>query len=194
MGTQLNNFKNVDKRLRSELGDTEAKRVFSRAVYLFHIGANDYIYPSLFANSSTFQSNSKDRLSDFVISNLTAVIEVKKSSQELSFCWGLKGENERFCSFFQEVYKIGGRKFGFLNVGAYDCAPASLIVDRTKIGSCFKPITDLINLHNKKFPNVLKRLELELSGFKYALHDYHTSLSKRINNSLKYGKQIKITW
>lgn len=86
------------------------------------------------------------------------------------------------------MYKVGGRKFGFLNIGAYDCAPASLIIDQTNIGSCFKPITDLINLHNKKLPNVLKLLERDLSGFKYALHDYHTSLSERINNPLKYGK------
>ncbi|EOA39263.1 hypothetical protein CARUB_v10012268mg, partial [Capsella rubella] len=159
--TQLNNFKNVEKRLRSELGDSEAKRIFSRAVYLFHIGANDYIYPSLIANSSTFQSNSKEKYFDFVIGNTTDAIK--------------------------EVYKIGGRKFGFLNLGAYDCAPASLIIDRTKIGSCFKPLTELIDLHNKKFSNVLRQLERELSGFKYALHDYHASLSERINNPSKYG-------
>ncbi|KAF3521326.1 hypothetical protein F2Q69_00047024 [Brassica cretica] len=161
LGAQLNNFKNVEKRLRSELGDSEAKRIISRAVYLFHIGGNDYVYPILFANSSTFQSISKEKFSDFVFGNITAVIE--------------------------EAYKVGGRKFGFLNIGAYDCAPASLIIDRTKIGSCFKPITDLINMHNKKLPNVLERLESDLSGFKYALHDYHTSLSERINNPLKYG-------
>ncbi|CAN7018559.1 unnamed protein product [Brassica rapa subsp. trilocularis] len=106
LGAQLNNFKNVEKRLRSELGDSEAKRIISRAVYLFHIGGNDYVYPILFANSSTFKSSSKEKFSDFVLGNITAVIE---------------------------------------------------------------------------------RLESDLSGFKYALHDYHTSLSERINNRLKYG-------
>ncbi|KAL0696504.1 hypothetical protein Bca4012_063684 [Brassica carinata] len=161
LGAQLNNFKNIANSLRFELGDAEAKRIISRAVYLFHIGGNDYVYPILFANSSIFQSTTKEKFSDFVFGNITTVIE--------------------------EVYKIGGRKFEFLNIGAYDCAPASLIIDRAKIGSCFKPITDLINLHNKKLPNVLKLLERDLSGFKYALHDYHTSLSERINNPLKYG-------
>ncbi|KAG7600528.1 hypothetical protein ISN44_As06g046220 [Arabidopsis suecica] len=98
---------------------------------------------------------------DFVVGNTTAVIK--------------------------EVYKIGGRKFGFLNMGAYDCAPALLIIDQTKIGSCFKPVTELINLHNEKLRNGLRRLERELSGFKYAFHDYHTSLSERMNNPSKYG-------
>lgn len=76
MGTQLNNFKDVEKRLRSELGDADTKRVFSRAVYLFHIGVNDYFYP-FSANSSTFQSNSKEKFVDFVIGNTTSVIKVK---------------------------------------------------------------------------------------------------------------------
>ncbi|CAE5960167.1 unnamed protein product [Arabidopsis arenosa] len=160
LGTQLNNFKDVEKRLRSELGDADTKKVFSRAVYLFHIGVNDYFYP-FSANSSTFQSNSKEKFVDFVIGNTTSVVKT--------------------------LYKMGGRKFGFLNVGPYECAPSSLIRDRTKIGSCFKPATELIDMHNKKFPDVLRRLQRELSGFRYALHDYHSSISERINNPSKYG-------
>ena len=69
------------------------------------------------------------------------------------------------------MYKVGGRKFEFLNIGSYDCEPASLIIDRTNIGSSFKAITDLIDLHNKKILNVLEGLESDLFGFKYVLHD-----------------------
>lgn len=83
LGTQLNNFKDVEKSLRSELGDAETKRVFSRAVYLFHIGANDYFYP-FSANSSTFKSNSKEKFVDFVIGNITFVIEVNKNRKIIS--------------------------------------------------------------------------------------------------------------
>ncbi|CAE5960165.1 unnamed protein product [Arabidopsis arenosa] len=142
------------------LGEAEGKSVIARAVYLFHIGVNDYQYP-FSTNSSVFQSNPGEIYVDFVVGNTTAVIK--------------------------EVYKIGGRKFGFLNMGAYDCAPASLIIDQTKIGSCFKPVTELINLHNEKLRDGLRRLERELPGFKYALHDYHTSLSERMKNPSKYG-------
>ena len=91
------------------------------------------------------------------------------------------------CYVSQQVYKMGGRKFGFLNVGAYDCAPGASILDRTNIGSCFKPVTELVDLHNKKFADALSRLQRELSGFRYALHDYHTSLLERINNPSIYG-------
>ncbi|CAH8306186.1 unnamed protein product [Eruca vesicaria subsp. sativa] len=160
LGTQLKSFKNVERRLKSELGKAEVKMIFSRAVYLFHIGGNDLFYP-FSANSSLLQSNSKEAFVDFVIGNTTSVIK--------------------------QVYKMGGRKFGFLNVGAYDCAPGASILNRTNIGSCFNPVTELIDLHNKKFADALRRLQRELSGFRYALHDYHTSLLERINNPSKYG-------
>lgn len=87
------------------------------------------------------------------------------------------------------MYNIGGRKFGLLNTGPYDCAPASLVMDQRKIGSCFQPVTELINLHNKKLMDSLRQLKRELPGFKYALHDYHTSLSERINNPSNYGNK-----
>ncbi|CAA7018496.1 unnamed protein product [Microthlaspi erraticum] len=163
--TQLNNFKKVEKMLKSKLGEAEGKKIISRAVYLFSFGGNDYQFPFV-TNSSIFQFISKEKYVDFVVGNVTDVIK--------------------------EVYKIGGRKFGILNMGAFDCAPASLIGDRIKIGSCFKPVTELISLHNNKLLNSLRRLEHELFGFKYALHDFQTSLSERINNPSKYGfKEVK---
>ncbi|KAF2584033.1 hypothetical protein F2Q70_00037354 [Brassica cretica] len=38
LGSQLNNFENVEKMLKDRLGDAETKRIISRAVYLIHIG------------------------------------------------------------------------------------------------------------------------------------------------------------
>lgn len=75
MGTQLNSFKNVTQVLTSELGNAEARRVISKAVYLFHIGANDYQYP-FFANTSTFSTTTKEKFIEYVIGNTTNVIEV----------------------------------------------------------------------------------------------------------------------
>ncbi|XP_018451864.1 GDSL esterase/lipase 3 isoform X2 [Raphanus sativus] len=160
LGTQLNSFKNVVRSLKSGLGDAEAKKFLSRAVYLFSIGGNDLVYP-LVANSSLFKSNTKEKFVDFVIGNTTSMVK--------------------------EVYKMGGRKFGFLNMGAYECAPGISILDPTNIGSCSKPVAELIYLYNIKFPDALRRLQREISGFRYALHDFHTSLLERIHNPSKYG-------
>ncbi|CAN6810590.1 unnamed protein product [Brassica oleracea] len=43
---QCRGFKNATQVLRSKLGDGETRRVILKAVYLFHIGANDYQYIS----------------------------------------------------------------------------------------------------------------------------------------------------
>lgn len=85
LGTQLYSFKNVVRSLKSALGDAEAKTIFSRAVYLFYIGGNDLVYP-LVANSSLFQSNTKEKFVDFVIGNTKSVVEVKvKPKTDLKF-------------------------------------------------------------------------------------------------------------
>ncbi|KAH0904635.1 hypothetical protein HID58_044138 [Brassica napus] len=66
LGSQLNNFENVEKMLKDRLGDAETKRIISRAVYLIHIGPNDYFY-SFSVNASNFQSKTKDTFVDYVI-------------------------------------------------------------------------------------------------------------------------------
>jgi len=81
--TQLNNFKKVEEMLRSKLGDAEGKRVISRAVYLFHIGLNDYQYPFT-TNSSLFQSISNEKYVDYVVGNMTDVFKVKNFQK--GFC------------------------------------------------------------------------------------------------------------
>ncbi|ESQ48559.1 hypothetical protein EUTSA_v10022376mg [Eutrema salsugineum] len=144
LGSQLNNFKNVEKMFKEKLGDAETKRIISRAVYLIQIGPNDYFYP-FSVNASHFQSNSKDKFVDYVIGNTTTVIE--------------------------GIYKIGGRKFGIMNMGRLDCVPGMLTMDPTRIGSY---------------------LQRRLPGFKYSLFDSYTAGTEAMENPTKYGfKEVK---
>lgn len=53
---------------------------------------------------------------------------------------------------------MGGRKFGFLNVGVYDCVLVVLILDIVNIGFCNKLVIELIDLYNKKFLDGLRWL------------------------------------
>lgn len=53
--TQLSYFKNLEKQLSHNLGDNEAKKLVSNAVYLFSTGSNDYVKP-FFSNSTFFNS------------------------------------------------------------------------------------------------------------------------------------------
>ncbi|KAM3747001.1 hypothetical protein ACB098_05G005700 [Castanea mollissima] len=158
--TQLSYFKNFERLLSKKLDDAEAKSLLSRAVYLINIGANDYVVPFT-RNSSIFQSYSQKEYVDMVIGNLTFVIK--------------------------EIYKEGGRKFGFPNVAPLGCLPLGRALNSGKTYECKHELTALAKLHNKALSEVLQNLENELNGFRYSIADAYTILSERINNPLKYG-------
>ncbi|KAL4628249.1 hypothetical protein ACB092_05G223600, partial [Castanea dentata] len=158
--SQLNNFKNLESLLSKELGDAEAKELLFRAVYIINVGSSDYAVP-FSRNSSIFQSYTPEEYIDMVISNLTFVIE--------------------------EIYKKGGRKFGFPNLPPLGCLPLARALIPGNTGACKQELTALAILHNKALSEVLQKLENELNGFKYSITDTYTILSERINSPLKYG-------
>ncbi|EXB38254.1 GDSL esterase/lipase 5 [Morus notabilis] len=133
--TQLRFYKKVEARLRQKLGSAGAEVTLSKAVYLFSIGTNDYM--STFLTSSTILSTySKSEYIEMVIGNLTAVIK--------------------------EIYTLGGRKFGFMNLPEFGCFPGAL-------------------------SKQLMKLEKQLKGFKYSLYDLNSCLRQIVNHPSKYG-------
>ncbi|KAG5563169.1 hypothetical protein RHGRI_005803 [Rhododendron griersonianum] len=158
LNMQLIYFKNVKKVLEQHMGETEAKRILSTAVYLFSIGSNDYMLPFV-TNSNFFQLNSPEDYVKMVIGNITDVIK--------------------------EIYEAGGRKFAFVSLGPLDCAP--LVRVRNPAGECLQEVTALIKLHNTAFSKVLTKLEMQLQGFKYSNFDFYSSAMEIIENPSKYG-------
>ncbi|XP_015900704.3 GDSL esterase/lipase 2-like [Ziziphus jujuba] len=156
--TQLGYFENVSRQLRKKLGDAEAESLLSRAVYLFSVGGNDYLFP-FEINSTVLRSYSPEQFVGLVIGNITAVVK--------------------------EIYKTGGRKFGFVNMLPISCVPYSKAL--LGGGQCFEQITPYVELHNKELPKSLQKLERELKGFKYSLLPFYTFLEQRINHPSKYG-------
>ncbi|GMY34847.1 GDSL esterase/lipase 1-like [Fagus crenata] len=164
--TQLSHFKKLERQLRNKLEDAEAKILLAKAVYLISIGSNDYAIPFT-TNSSVLQSYSQKEYVDMVIGNLTFVIK--------------------------EIYKKGGRKFGFPNLVPLGCLPLARAANPGNTGTCMLELSALAKLHNKALSKVLPKLERQLNGFKYAIADFYTSLSERIDNPSKYGfKESKI--
>ncbi|KAM5553189.1 hypothetical protein ABKV19_025420 [Rosa sericea] len=155
--TQLSYFKNVEKQLSHKLGYAQAKTLLSSAVYLFSVGSNDYFAPLI---SEEF-SYSQEEYIGMVIGNITHVVK--------------------------EIYKKGGRKFGFLSLGPIGCHPALLAFRPEKIGICMEELTEEAQIHNKAILKVLHALEIKLKGFRYSYFDFYTSMSERLNNPTKYG-------
>ncbi|KAL6137364.1 hypothetical protein ACLB2K_062656 [Fragaria x ananassa] len=162
--TQLSYFKIVEKQLRHKLGYAQAKTLLSSAVYLFSVGSNDYIAPLQYNISKEFfESYSQEEFIGMVIGNITHVVK--------------------------EIYKKGGRKFGFLSLGPIGCHPALLVFQQPagKIGTCREKLTEMAQIHNKAISEALHALEIKLEGFRYSYFDFYTSMSERLNNPTKYG-------
>lgn len=91
------------------------------------------------------------------------------------------------CFFNQEIYKRGGRKFGFLNLVRIGCFPSMRDRKPGREGACTDKFTPMVKLHNRELAKVLVKLERQLKGFKYSKFDLYTSLEQRVNDPSKYG-------
>ncbi|XAR49843.1 hypothetical protein NMG60_11004000 [Bertholletia excelsa] len=158
---QRANFNKVKKMLEQKLGEEGAKKLFSRAIYLFSIGSNDYFSTFLTNSTSVFQIYCKSQYVGMVTGNSTTLLK--------------------------DIYKTGGRKFGFVNLGPLGCYPLARAMNLGNTGECLEELTTLVKLPNFNLPKVLKKLERRLQGFKYSIFDLYTSVSERMNSPSKYG-------
>ena len=86
----------------------------------------------------------------------------------------------------KEIYKEGGRKFAFLNVGPLGCVPLGrLLANGT--GSCLEEILVLGKLHNTALSVLLQKIEKQFKGFKYSLIDFYRLETDLIGHPSKYG-------
>ncbi|KAF8012820.1 hypothetical protein BT93_I0856 [Corymbia citriodora subsp. variegata] len=100
---QLNYFEEVVKGLKQQLGDADAHKLLSKAVYTFSIRGNDYI---------TLQNNTKATAS---FRKLYMIMILG------NFTVGIK-----------QLYAHGGRKFAFQNIGLIGCMPATRASSRSE--------------------------------------------------------------
>ncbi|EEF28460.1 carboxylic ester hydrolase, putative [Ricinus communis] len=93
------------------------------------------------------------------------------------------------CNYmYQEVYKIGGRKFGILSLQDLGFLPSLRALEHTNTLIGFREqVLVLVKLHNKALAKVLRELKKQLKGFKYSNFDVYSSASERVNNPSKYG-------
>ncbi|XP_060206016.1 GDSL esterase/lipase 5-like isoform X2 [Lycium barbarum] len=158
--TQVNNYKKVKILLRNKLGSSKSDKIFRSGVYLISIGTNDYLSPFL-TNSTVLTSYSRTQYVQMVIGNLTTVIE--------------------------EIYKNGGRKFGFLNLGDLGCLPGLRMLNPPTKNGCLEEASKLAKLHNLELHILLLRLQKKFKGFTYSLYDYNRSLRQRMNHPSRHG-------
>ncbi|KAI4325379.1 hypothetical protein MLD38_030785 [Melastoma candidum] len=161
LALQVSYFEKVTERLTQQKGDEGAQKLISDAVYHIGMGGNDYmgLERSSLSTNTTFSSQDKKAFVRMVLGNLTGCVE--------------------------KLYRLGGRKFSFQNVGPIGCMPSTRF--DMKIDGCWHETTVLAKKHNTELARLLAELATRLPGFKYSLFDYNTALLNRIMNSTRYG-------
>ncbi|XP_023006841.1 GDSL esterase/lipase 2-like isoform X2 [Cucurbita maxima] len=163
--TQMKFFKKVMKSLRKKLGNASAQTLISNSVFLFNFGGNDYLNPFDISYDIFNTSSAQERFVNMVVGNITIALK--------------------------EVYKYGGRKFGFMTVPPLGHMPSSRIKRSVQF---FEEASSITRLHNQLLPDALQKLGIQLKGFKYAFADTHTLLLQRIINPIKYGNGDSMLW
>ncbi|XAR49850.1 hypothetical protein NMG60_11004008 [Bertholletia excelsa] len=157
--TQLGYFRNVKQWLEQNLGETEARRLLRRSVFLFSIGVNDYF---AFLESNPNPNISAHReFAGKVIANIMSVV--------------------------REIYAMGGRKMAFQNVGPFGSAPISKRFTDNSSNVWSESLMAIARRHNRKLFRVLQRMESRSPGFKYSIFDFYNALYNRIKDPSKYG-------
>ncbi|KAM1113462.1 hypothetical protein ACFX2B_045580 [Malus domestica] len=89
--------------------------------------------------------------------------------------------------WIEEIYKKGGRKFGFSTLLPLSEIPSLRVHKPGDTSPSAEEVTPLVKLHNKALGKLLLKLKRELQGFKYSTIDLHTYLKQIINRPSKYG-------
>ncbi|CAJ1949507.1 unnamed protein product [Sphenostylis stenocarpa] len=158
--TQASYLKNVKNSFSERLGKAIAEEIVSKSVYLISIGSNDYgslVRPN---SNPVILPVDHQPFVDTVIGNLTDVL--------------------------REIYNLGGRKFGFVNVGEIGCSPGVRVLVNNG-STCFEEISAIARLHNIALSKRLQELEKELKGFKYGINDFYGASSQVLKDPTKYG-------
>ncbi|XP_044485500.1 GDSL esterase/lipase 3-like [Mangifera indica] len=192
------------------------KRLFVSGDSLFHAGNNKYLNGSMrvvqayYPYGITYHNQSTGRVSDGLINLPQQLANFKKVASSLDkdvllrsvflisiggndyFSFNTKNpkatQAERKRYQRMEIYELGGRKFGFQNVGPLGCMPLIKQQSFPQLkGICNTNFKYMQHYTIKPFQKALKKLETRLTGFKYSIFDYYRALLDRINNASKYG-------
>lgn len=158
---QVNYFLQMVPKLKKQVGEEDAKKLLSRAVYLFNIGGNDYVeLLNKNLKKPALSPSQKKLYVNQIIGNITTHIKT--------------------------IYDQGGRKFAFQNLGPIGCMPSLKYMLGYK-GTCAKSPQELAKMHNDASLAQMEQLTTQLPGFKYSLYDFFTALHVRVLHGEKYG-------
>ncbi|XP_009627000.3 GDSL esterase/lipase At5g41890 [Nicotiana tomentosiformis] len=134
---QINNFEESRRYIVNAMGEKNAKRFLTKAMFSVTIGSNDvinYFQPSI--PFLSYEKVSPTTFQDFLVSNLTMNL--------------------------QRLHGLGARKFVVVGVGPLGCIPFIRAIKLISGGKCSVEVNTLIRSYNKRLKAELNRLNKDM--------------------------------
>ncbi|KAM0949782.1 putative GDSL lipase/esterase, SGNH hydrolase superfamily [Dioscorea sansibarensis] len=164
MAKQIQYFTTIRSQLTRQLANRQIDELFSKSLFLLSSGGND-----IFAYFSQNIFANVTEKQHFISSLIT-----------------------KYGDHLKDLYDLGGRKFGIVDVPPIGCCPYSRSLNAAT-GGCLETLNELAREFNRALKIVMNDLSSKLTGMKYSIGSSNAVIMNIINNPGTLGfKETKI--
>ncbi|KAJ7953159.1 GDSL esterase/lipase [Quillaja saponaria] len=160
---QLSMFRYVIEKLEADIGLYRTLLILRKSIYIVSIG-NDDISNTYYLTPFRSFHYDEDAYTDMLI-NLAS-------------------------TFYQELYGVGARRIGVVNLGPLGCIPIQRTINGGLSRQCADKVTETTVLFNKKLASLVITLNKKFPGAKFVYLDAYSLLMGIIENPGQYGFEV----
>lgn len=159
---QLEYYKEYQSRLRSYLGESEAEKILSEALYMISMGTNDFLE------------------NYYVLPVRPAQYSVEEYQKFLA---------DIARNFIIGLYQLGGRKISLAGLSPIGCLPLERNRNILLGGACIENYNNVARQFNQKLQELVANLNKELAGIQLVFSNPYGIFSEIIQNPNAFGKK-----
>ncbi|GLJ22705.1 hypothetical protein SUGI_0427650 [Cryptomeria japonica] len=160
LGKQVENFRNYKEQLANIIGQADARKIVSEALYVISMGTNDFIL-NYYLNPLRRKQYNITQWQDLLINSL-----------------------ERF---IQNISKEGATRLAIVGVPPFGCLPSQIALYNPFGNTCYKKLNKVATSFNSKMMNLIQKMNSSLEDLRIDYFHLYGKLYDIVKNPRKYG-------